>query len=80
MLQSIQIRRKLTIIIVVDVYNDKNNCMIRRFDWLFRITGNVRYSCRIASFSHVSRIKLTPEIIYVRSFVRESEGYKIRRI
>ena len=79
MLQSIQIRRKLTIIIVVDVYNDKNNCMIR-FDWLFRITGNVRYSCRIASFSHVSRIKLTPEIIYVRSFVRESEGYKIRRI
>lgn len=79
MLQSIQIRRKLTIIIVVDVYNDKNNCMIR-FDWLFRITGNVRYSCRIASFSHVSRIKLTPEIIYVRSFVRESEAYKIRRI
>lgn len=79
MLQSIQIRRKLTIIIVVDVYNDKNNCMIR-FDWLFRITGNVRYSCRIASFSHVSRIKLSPEIIYVRSFVRESEAYKIRRI
>lgn len=79
MLESIQIRRKQTIIIVVDVYNDKNNCMIR-FDWLFRITGNVRYSCRIASFSHVSRIKLTPEIIYVRSFVRESEAYKIRRI
>lgn len=79
MLQSIQIRRKQTTIIVVDVYNDKNNCMIR-FDWLFRITGNVRYSCRIASFSHVSRIKLTPEIIYVRSFVRESEAYKIRRI
>ena len=79
MLQSIQIRRKQTTIIVVDVYNDKNNCMIR-FDWLFRITGNVRYSCRIASFSHVSRIKLTPEIIYVRSFVRESDAYKIRRI
>ena len=79
MLQSIQIRRNQTTIIVVDVYNDKNNCMIR-FDWLFRITGNVRYSCRIASFSHVSRIKLTPEIIYVRSFVRESEAYKIRRI
>ena len=28
MLQSIQIRRKQTIIIVVDVYNDKNNCWI----------------------------------------------------